>query len=611
MPVSRRDLPSIRSAIESLYRILEDCDRQQKRWRDSPDTEPRPADGIESAIQDVLRAIMPSGVTESRDCPDIAESELDLEHRAALLDLRERMIGPFSAASELANESAGRVKMLHFLEGVIRGIGDGPDSPPFRQPRHDAIPTEPPFNPEQFARFLELHALATSSERHRVPLATLNEYQQLLTRFGVCKVDGVFVGPPDPTRVPNAVPIANTDCMPIPGTKPLVCPRSAPKLPGELMPRVEERFRSLRLIGSDQTVLWVGRQARPETLCMFREGCSCFPEHAPVPAAGARGGEGEMPTPAAIWVRADGCPNEPLVPDLSAIERLGELAVTAVNSVLAVHYHAWRADPADLERSVQAVLAVAGECPADPFDDPFTVGTPVTLSGVTATSAHAACFAMARRCVDGIGYLRSGRRWQLFPSRHAKPPMGWLPDGSTDRGIWGMPNNPPDLSAGLRTIFVVPGQRAEAFRFAKQLLSDAETRLAAERSRARREYLLPRAAAIPPSAPDLLPPSQGATPPTDPYADLRRFARYELKGQERAVVDALCGEGGEVSIADLAVKEGVGWGDPFQGFKDARRRLNTKLKPQGWRLERRNNTAYLVTFVGAKEGAKSTGSPPD
>jgi hypothetical protein len=85
-------------------------------------------------------------------------------------------------------------------------------------------------------------------------------------------------------------------------------------------------------------------------------------------------------------------------------------------------------------------------------------------------------------------------------------------------------------------------------------------------------------------------------PPDDPYADLRDFARSRLKGQERAVIEALCDAGGELPIADLAVVDGVGWDDPFQGFKDAQRRLNPKLKPEGWRLERRNNAGFLVTL---------------
>jgi hypothetical protein len=80
------------------------------------------------------------------------------------------------------------------------------------------------------------------------------------------------------------------------------------------------------------------------------------------------------------------------------------------------------------------------------------------------------------------------------------------------------------------------------------------------------------------------------------FADLLEFARTRLKGQERAVIEALCDAGGELPIADLAVLGGIGWDDPFQGFKDAQRRLNLKLKPEGWRLQRRNNSGFLVTL---------------
>ena len=88
----------------------------------------------------------------------------------------------------------------------------------------------------------------------------------------------------------------------------------------------------------------------------------------------------------------------------------------------------------------------------------------------------------------------------------------------------------------------------------------------------------------------------------DPYAVLRRFALTGLKGQERAVIDALCDAGGELLVANLAVRDGVGWEDPFQGFKDAQRRLNPKLMSKGWRVSRRNNAGVLVALGGAKRG---------
>lgn len=84
--------------------------------------------------------------------------------------------------------------------------------------------------------------------------------------------------------------------------------------------------------------------------------------------------------------------------------------------------------------------------------------------------------------------------------------------------------------------------------------------------------------------------------PPDPFADLRQFAREELRGQQRAVVLALCDAKGELLIADLALKEDVGWEDPIDGFKGVQRNLNPKLKkrkPSRWRLERHNNAARL------------------
>ncbi|HMP00939.1 MAG TPA: hypothetical protein PKC45_00430 [Gemmatales bacterium] len=102
---------------------------------------------------------------------------------------------------------------------------------------------------------------------------------------------------------------------------------------------------------------------------------------------------------------------------------------------------------------------------------------------------------------------------------------------------------------------------------------------------------LPRAAeAASPAAEQ----GEGGTPPADPFADLRQYARAELKGQERAVIEALCDAGGELPIADLAVKRGVGWDDVNKGFESAQRRLNPKIKKQRWKLTRQNNAARLT-----------------
>ena len=103
--------------------------------------------------------------------------------------------------------------------------------------------------------------------------------------------------------------------------------------------------------------------------------------------------------------------------------------------------------------------------------------------------------------------------------------------------------------------------------------------------------------------------SEGGKPP-DAYAALRCFSRTKLKGQERAVLEALCNANGRLPICDLAVKDGVGWDDEIQGFKDVQRRLKPKLKQQGWTLARQDGAASLNS-IGAKEATISTHSSPD
>jgi hypothetical protein len=93
---------------------------------------------------------------------------------------------------------------------------------------------------------------------------------------------------------------------------------------------------------------------------------------------------------------------------------------------------------------------------------------------------------------------------------------------------------------------------------------------------------------------------QGHSPGTDPFADLRRFARDRLKGQERAVIEALCTAGGELPIEELAIDPSVDWSDPFKGFESAQRRLNPKIAKHGWRLTRQGNAAHLMNISPLK-----------
>jgi hypothetical protein len=91
----------------------------------------------------------------------------------------------------------------------------------------------------------------------------------------------------------------------------------------------------------------------------------------------------------------------------------------------------------------------------------------------------------------------------------------------------------------------------------------------------------------------------------DRWKALRDFAGCELKGQERAVIEALCDADGQLKTADLGVKGGVNWSDAKKQFKDAQRRLNPKLKALGWRLIRNNNAAVLTALKKRSEAPGS------
>jgi len=62
------------------------------------------------------------------------------------------------------------------------------------------------------------------------------------------------------------------------------------------------------------------------------------------------------------------------------------------------------------------------------------------------------------------------------------------------------------------------------------------------------------------------------------------------------VIEALCDAGGELPLADLAVKDDVGWDDASKGFEGAQRRLNPKIKKLRRKLMRQDNAARLVAI---------------
>jgi hypothetical protein len=98
-------------------------------------------------------------------------------------------------------------------------------------------------------------------------------------------------------------PVYRRDCKPVPGAKPSICPSAEPKPParlrppGEMMEDLEQRFRDLRLVGDEETIHWVGRQATVESTCV------CHLSNPPSVLAGmpARQSEGKM----MAWTNCD------------------------------------------------------------------------------------------------------------------------------------------------------------------------------------------------------------------------------------------------------------------------------------------------------------------
>lgn len=77
-----------------------------------------------------------------------------------------------------------------------------------------------------------------------------------------------------------------------------------------------------------------------------------------------------------------------------------------------------------------------------------------------------------------------------------------------------------------------------------------------------------------------------------PYAALRAFARNRLKGQERAVIEALCDAGGELSLSDM--KTLCDWQDPIESaWNSLRIRVNKKLQSHGWKVRTQGRAAIL------------------
>lgn len=111
--------------------------------------------------------------------------------------------------------------------------------------------------------------------------------------------------------------------------------------------------------------------------------------------------------------------------------------------------------------------------------------------------------------------------------------------------------------------------------------------------------------AIPANSPAVETKSGEGEPPTDPYEDLRKLAHDNMKGIQRAVIKALCEAGGELSIAELSIQDGIEWLDATEGFRNAKREILKKLKKyhSEWTLRQHGHCARLVRVnEGSIEG---------
>jgi hypothetical protein len=130
MPLSRLDIPAVREAVSDLYRILEDptptnpVARRVYEWahkttRGEHNPDPATPPGL---IQPGIDWVMIQFGGHINDhCPEITDSKLDLKTQAALLELREKLLKPFTS-QYLADEAGERAQFFVFLDGILARI---------------------------------------------------------------------------------------------------------------------------------------------------------------------------------------------------------------------------------------------------------------------------------------------------------------------------------------------------------------------------------------------------------------------------------------------------------------------------------------------------------
>lgn len=142
--ISRMDLPKIADAIRELYRIIETppqspwtppqwlIEKADRTRRDSPEVQsvekPSHSTMIQFAKMEVLERLMPGACHFRATCPEIENSQLDMEQKAALIELRTLLIDPFLGVGLQRNPSA-RIQFCLGLQSVLTSIEAPPAKP--------------------------------------------------------------------------------------------------------------------------------------------------------------------------------------------------------------------------------------------------------------------------------------------------------------------------------------------------------------------------------------------------------------------------------------------------------------------------------------------------
>jgi hypothetical protein len=129
MPLSRTDLPRIGRAIQNLIRALEQV---------APG---KPAHGVTDANNNLLAALMPSGVdTTLGGHTDITESTLEVEDKARLKQLR-RYLTDEQSRPIVFRARHEKEETIAYLQNLRRGLGqDGRGKPRTRPGAKEKYP---------------------------------------------------------------------------------------------------------------------------------------------------------------------------------------------------------------------------------------------------------------------------------------------------------------------------------------------------------------------------------------------------------------------------------------------------------------------------------------